>query len=115
MSNVTSTRNELQRLREDGWESLLEKVHLFCEEHDIPSLNMTDEYVNRNRPHQKTNITNFQHYRIDCLNSVIDWQLQEFDDRFNEVNSELLIHMASFDPNNSFAAFNVERDRKSVV
>jgi hypothetical protein len=108
MSNVKSTRNELQRLRDDGWESLLEKVHLFCEEHDIPILNMTDEYVNRHRPRQKTNITNLQHYRIDCLNTIIDWQLQEFDDRFNEVNSALLIHMACFDPKESFAGFNLE-------
>jgi hypothetical protein len=40
--------------------------------------------------------------------SVIDWQIQEFDDRFNEVNSALLGRMASFSPKDSFGAFNSE-------
>jgi hypothetical protein len=42
------------------------------------------------------------------LNPVIDLQLIEFNDRFNEVNSELLTHMAAFSPNNSFGAFKHE-------
>jgi hypothetical protein len=75
MTYVKSTRNDLQQLRDNGWESLLEKVYSFCEEHDIPKLNMQDEYVNRHNTRQKTNITNLQHYQIECLNSVIDWQL----------------------------------------
>ena len=108
MSCVKSTRNDLQQLRDNGWESLLEKVYSFCEEHDIPKLNMHDEYVNRHNTRKRTNITNLHHYQIECLNTVIDWQLREFDDRFNEVNSALLIHMASFNPKNSFAAFNLE-------
>nr|XP_051190814.1 uncharacterized protein LOC127304153 [Lolium perenne] len=70
MSNVKSTMNELQRLRYDVWESLLEKT--------------------------------------DYLNSIIDGQLQVFGDRFNEVNPALLIYMASFDPKESFATFNLK-------
>ena len=96
MSCVQSTRNDLQQLRDNGWKSLLEKVYSFCEEHDILKLNMQDEYVDRHNTRKKTNITNLHHYQVECLNSVIDWQLREFDDRFNEVNSALLIHMASF-------------------
>ena len=53
-------------------------------------------------------MTNLQHYKVECLNSIIDWQLREFDDRFNEVNSALLIHMTSFNPKKLFAAFNLE-------
>ncbi|XP_037410385.1 uncharacterized protein LOC119273263 [Triticum dicoccoides] len=34
--------------------------------------------------------------------------LKYFDDRFNEVNSALLGHMASFTPKDSFAAFNLD-------
>jgi hypothetical protein len=41
--------------------------------------------------------------------SVIDRQLQELDDRFDEVNTELLICMAAFSPLNSFAAFDKEK------
>ena len=108
MSCVKSTRNELQELRENGWDSLIQKTYSFCEEHHIEKADMQEQYINRHKPRQKTNKTNLQHYRVECLNSVIDWQLQEFDDRFNEVNSALLIHMASFNPKNSFAAFNLE-------
>ena len=108
ISCVQSTRTELQKLRENGWNSLLEKVYLFCDEHHIQRENMHEEYVNRHTPRRKTNKTNLQHYKIEVLNSVIDWQLQEFDDRFNEVNSALLRHMAAFNPKDSFAAFNKE-------
>ena len=55
---------------------------------------MQEQYINRHKPRQKTNKPNLHHYRVECLNSVIDWQLQEFDDRFNEVSSALLAHMA---------------------
>jgi hypothetical protein len=58
--------------------------------------------------HKKTNKTNLQHYQIEVLNSIIDWQLQELDDHFNEVNSTLLGHMAAFNPKDSLAAFNKE-------
>jgi hypothetical protein len=80
----------------------------FCEKHGIPKLGMDHEYINRHKPRQRTNRTNYQHYRYDCLNPVIDLQLIEFNDRFNEVNSELLTHMAAFSPNNSFCAFKHE-------
>jgi hypothetical protein len=43
MSCVKSTRNELQNLRENGWDSLLEKAYLFCNEHHIQRENMHDE------------------------------------------------------------------------
>ena len=39
---------------------------------------------------------------------VIDRQVQELNNRFDEVNTELLRCMASFSPANSFSAFNVE-------
>jgi hypothetical protein len=82
-----------------------ESKYFFCEEHHIKNVNMQEDYVDRHAPRKKTKKTNIQHYQIECLNSIIDWQLQEFDDRFNEVNYELLGHMASFSPNDSFVAF----------
>ncbi|XP_073359572.1 uncharacterized protein [Aegilops tauschii subsp. strangulata] len=68
MSCVNSTRNDLQQLRDDGWESLLEKIYSFCEEHDIPKVNMHDEYVDRHKPRKRTNITN----RFDNLDGIAD-------------------------------------------
>ncbi|XP_044948731.1 uncharacterized protein LOC123398314 [Hordeum vulgare subsp. vulgare] len=49
------------------------------------------------------------HYRtLSSLIQLFPSIVKKFDDRFNEVNSSLLIHMASFNPKNSFAAFNPE-------
>lgn len=69
---------------------------------------MNDDYIDRHRPRKKTNRTNYEHHRYDCLNPIIDLQLAEFNDRFDEVNSKLLTQIASFNPENSFEAFNIE-------
>jgi hypothetical protein len=84
-------------------------VYTFCEEYDIPKLDMEADYIDRHNPRKKTNRSNYQHYRYDCLNPIIDLQLAEFNDRFDEVNSKLLTQIAAFSPKNSFEAFNFER------
>ena len=47
MDLVSSTKKLIAKMREVGWEDLLKKVKLFCEEHkiDIPDLNA--RYVGR--------------------------------------------------------------------
>lgn len=108
MAEVRLTKQKFQQIRDDGWDSLLGNVLSFCEEYGISKLDMEQEYIDRHRPRKKTNRTNYEHYKFDCLNPVIDLQLAEFNDRFNEVNSELLTHIAAFSPKNSFDAFEVE-------
>jgi len=108
MSEVQLTKQKFQQIRDDGWDSVLSSVLSFCEEHGIPKLDMEQEYIDRHKPRKKTNRTNYQHYKYDCLNPVIDLQLAEFNDRFNEVNSELLTNIAAFSPKNSFDAFKIE-------
>jgi hypothetical protein len=108
MSEVKLTKQKFQQIRDDGWESLLETIYFFCEEHGIPKLDMEEEYVDRHKPRKKTNRTNYQHYRWDCLNSVVDMLLTEFNDRFGETNSNLLTFMAAFSPKDSFANFKLE-------
>ena len=83
-------------------------MYSFCEEHGIPKLDMEEDYIDRHNPRKKTNRSNYQHYRYDCLNPIIDLQLAEFSDRFNEVNSKLLTQIAAFNPKNSFEAFKFE-------
>ena len=108
MVEVKLTKQKFQQIRDDGWESLLETVYSFCEEHGIPKLDMDEDYIDRHKPRKKTNRTNYQHYRYDCLNPVIDLQLAEFNDHFDEVNSKLLTQFASFNPKNSFEAYKFE-------
>jgi len=50
--------------------------------------------------------------RWDCLNSVVDLLLIEFNDRFGETNSNLFTYMAAFIPKESFDEFKIgELDR----
>jgi hypothetical protein len=108
MQEVKLTKRKFQQVRDDGWDSLLEKTHSFCEEHGILKLDMEEQYIDRHKPRAKMNRTNYEHYRYDCLNPVIDLQLGEFNDRFTEVNSTLLTQIAPFCPKDSFDAFKVE-------
>nr|XP_040245984.1 uncharacterized protein LOC109775849 [Aegilops tauschii subsp. strangulata] len=105
---VNSTKASLNDLRRNGWESVLHEAYVFCDKHDISKWQMEDQYVNPKKPRQKTGITNRHHYEVDCFNDVIDWLLQELDNRFNEKNSELLVCSAALSPNESFHDFNLE-------
>ena len=49
--------------------------------------------------------TNLHRFHVDMHLSIIDRQLRELDDRFDEINTELLLCMASFNPSDSFAAY----------
>ena len=84
---------------------LLEKIFSFCEKHGIEKLNMTDPFINPKNRRQKRGFTYEHYYSYNCFNVVVDMQLAEFDDHFNEVNSELLICMAALDSRDSFSGF----------
>src|SRR5438105_2234689 len=49
--------------------------------------------------------TNDNHFRREVYIGVIDQISQELDNRFDEVNMELLSCMSAFNPSNSFASF----------
>ncbi|KAF8113626.1 hypothetical protein N665_0047s0033 [Sinapis alba] len=105
ISLVGSTKRQLQKLRDEGWEGFVAKVYSFSENNKTEVVNMEKEFVDSRRPRKKTGITNLHHYKMDCFYTVLDMQLQEFNDRFDEVNSELLVCMASLSPIDSFRQF----------
>jgi hypothetical protein len=110
MSDVESIKRELMKLRsEQGWNSLLKKVCLFCETYDISAMDMKKDYINPKKPRQKTGIDNEHHYRVDCFFAVIDLLLEELNRRFNEVNSELLCCMSAFSPSDQFRLYDDEK------
>ncbi|XP_049365484.1 uncharacterized protein LOC125830333 [Solanum verrucosum] len=75
-----------------GWDSLKEKVDTFCIKHGISLPNFDDPYANFGRSRRKVVIcTTLHHYRVDVFYKIIDWQLQELNDRFNEVTSDYLM------------------------
>ncbi|KAK9073933.1 hypothetical protein SSX86_006527 [Deinandra increscens subsp. villosa] len=109
VSFVGSTKESLQNYREVGFDSLLQKVSSFCEKHDIKVLNMAQDYVSSRPRTQRNKITNQHYFKFDCFNTVMDRLIQEFGDRFNEVNTELLKNIAAFSPCDSFSNFDASR------
>ncbi|XP_010484790.1 PREDICTED: uncharacterized protein LOC104763070 [Camelina sativa] len=84
MSMVKSTKGQLQNLRDDGWDAFMEKVLSFSEKNNTEMLNMAGNFVNSRMPRKITNKSNLHHYKVNCFYTVLDMQLLEFNDRFNE-------------------------------
>ncbi|XP_075670248.1 uncharacterized protein LOC142640019 [Castanea sativa] len=107
---LSDQKQRLQVMRDDEWTSLLTEVSSFCATHEIPILNMDEIFVVSGRPRRNTQQnTNLHHYRVELFYTVIDMQLQELNNRFSEVNTDLLICMACLNPSNSFVAFDKEK------
>ena len=105
MTLVRITKQQLQSMRDDGWEPLLNEVSLFCVKYKIVIPHMEDLFVLQERSRRNVEgKTNLHHYRVEVFYEVIDMQLQELNNRFNEVNTELLC-MSCLDPSNSFSAY----------
>ena len=110
MTLVRVSKQRLQMMRDDEWEALLTEVSTFCSKHDIPILNMEEIFVVGVRPRRNTpQITNSHHYRVDLFFEVIDLQLQELNNHFSEVTTELLLCMACLNPSDSFLAFDIQK------
>ena len=73
-------------------------------------LNMEEIFVVGVKPRRNApQITNLHHYRVDLFFEVIDLQLQELNNRFLEVATELLLCMACLNPSDSFLAFDIQK------
>ncbi|XP_070026208.1 uncharacterized protein [Nicotiana sylvestris] len=109
MEFLKITKKRLQDMRETGWESLLDDVSSFCHMHDIIIPKMDESYFPGNSKRKSSGICYSHHLRVDIFYAVIGVQLQELNDRFGVVSSELLLGMASLNPINSFANFDKGR------
>ncbi|RWR84890.1 Dimer_Tnp_hAT domain-containing protein/DUF4371 domain-containing protein [Cinnamomum micranthum f. kanehirae] len=109
MELVRVSKQQLQMMRDDGWEPLLFEVHSFCDKYEILIPNMSDMFVERKRSRRKAELTNLHHFRVDIFYATIDLQLKELNRRFNVVNTELLLCVACLDPRDSFSAFDKEK------
>ncbi|XP_022877492.1 uncharacterized protein LOC111395637 [Olea europaea var. sylvestris] len=107
---VKVCKQQLQLIRENGWDSLLEQVRSFCQKHYIDALNMDGTFTYKGRPRRNIEeMTNLHYFREGLFYNVIDMQLQELNDRFTEVNNELLLCVACLCPNDSFSFFDKEK------
>ena len=58
---------------------------MLCVKHDINVIKMDDRYIACGRSRRNTEkVTNIHHYRVDLFYAIIDLQLQEINNRFNE-------------------------------
>ncbi|XP_021773370.1 uncharacterized protein LOC110737319 [Chenopodium quinoa] len=105
MELVTFTKSVLQKMREQGWETLLYKVTLFCTKHgiDVPTMD-----ARRSRRFVEK-ATNLHHFRVKIFLGVIDLHLQELDNRFSERSMELLACMSCLSSKDNFSSFDKEK------
>ena len=110
MALVKVSKQRLQNIRDDGWSLLLDEVSLFCDKHDITVPIMDDIFVSQGRSRRKAQkISNLHHFQVEIFYQVVDRQLQELNNRFTEVNTELLLCIACLNPRHSFFAFDKEK------
>ncbi|XP_047253783.1 uncharacterized protein LOC124887900 [Capsicum annuum] len=93
-----------------GWDSLKEKVEAFCIKHSIPLPNYDEPYANLGRSRRKVvDYTTLHHYRVNVFYKIVDWQLQELNDHFNEVTSDLLNGVACLNPIDTYSSFDIQK------
>ncbi|CAL8990701.1 unnamed protein product, partial [Prunus brigantina] len=110
MALVKSWKEKLHLIRNNGFDALVEEVSSFCDKHHIDVPNIDEAFILIWRSMRNTPIkTNCYHYHVELFIYVIDEQLMELDDRFNEVNTELLICLACLSLNDSFVAFDKQK------
>ena len=64
MTLVRVSKQRLQMMKDNEWETLLTEVSSFCSKHDIPILIMDEIFVVGVRPRRNaTEILNLHHYR----------------------------------------------------
>ncbi|XP_021831212.1 zinc finger MYM-type protein 1-like [Prunus avium] len=106
MALVKSCKEKLYWMRNNGFDALVNEASSFCDKHHIDVPNMEEAYILPGRLRRNALIkTNRHHYRVELFIYVIDEQITELEDRFNEVNTKLLICLACLSSKNSFVAF----------
>ncbi|XP_060965214.1 uncharacterized protein LOC133034190 [Cannabis sativa] len=110
MHLVSSTKILIQKLREDGWNELVDEVKSFCEPINILVPNFNAHYTaRRGRARGQQGVITVEHYyRVDIFNAVIDFQLQELNNKFNDNTVELLILSSALDSREMRVSFRVD-------
>ncbi|KAG5587397.1 hypothetical protein H5410_047831 [Solanum commersonii] len=112
MGLLDLSKKRLQMMREDEWDSMMDEVSLFCGKHGISIPKMNEDYSNGKSKRKRSNISYLHHFRVEVFYAVIDLALQELNNRFDVVTSDLLLGMSSLSPVDSFANFHKDRIMK---
>lgn len=79
----------------------MDDVSFFCDKHDIVIQEMNTSYFNFLESH----VTYSLHLRIEIVYVFIYLHLQELNNRFDNLNTDLLLGIASLNPVYSFDSF----------
>ncbi|KAI0487981.1 hypothetical protein KFK09_027804 [Dendrobium nobile] len=110
MSLVRICKKRLQDMRDNKWTDFINNVTSFCQQQKIKVPHMDDKWVARGRSRRRAqDITNLYHFWVEIFYTVLDMQLQELNNRFTELNTELLLCIACLNPNDGFHAFNKDK------
>ncbi|XP_059306216.1 uncharacterized protein LOC132057608 [Lycium ferocissimum] len=106
---VGVAKDRLQRLRDKGWNSLIDEVSEFCIKYDISIPKFDEFYVISGRSRRRVaEYTVLHHYQVYVFYQIIDWQRQELNNRFDEVTTDLLLGVSCLNPIDSFSHFDNE-------
>ncbi|XP_047256215.1 uncharacterized protein LOC124888971 [Capsicum annuum] len=109
MEFLNISKKRLQDMRENRWKSLLDDVSSFCDSHGILIPKLDEPYFPGKSKLKCLDVCYSHHLRVEIFCAVIDVQLQELNNHFDVVSSDLLLGMGSLNPVNSF--FNFDKDR----
>ncbi|XP_047249860.1 uncharacterized protein LOC124885663 [Capsicum annuum] len=109
MNFLNISKKRLQDIRENGWKSLLDDVSSFFDSHGILIPKLDEPYFHKKSKHKCLDVCYSYHLRVEIFCAVIDVQLQELNDRFDIVSSDLLLGMGSLNSVNNFSNFDKGR------
>ncbi|XP_060195458.1 uncharacterized protein LOC132624746 [Lycium barbarum] len=110
MEFLNLAKIRLQKMRESELESLMDDVYSFCGKHENVIPKMDDDYPRSKR--KRSGISYLHHFHVEVFYAVIDLQLQELNNRFDVVTSDLLLGMASLNHVDSFPNFGKNKTMK---
>ncbi|KAL3636798.1 hypothetical protein CASFOL_019097 [Castilleja foliolosa] len=103
-------KENLQELRESGWDILCIEVNAFCEKNSIPIIDMEAGRRRGSRQLRGSEIvTNYHFFRVEIFYEVVDMLSQEMNNRFPEKSTELLSCISCLSPRLSFISFDVDK------
>ncbi|XP_059431445.1 uncharacterized protein LOC132164942 [Corylus avellana] len=108
INSVSIAKKLIQKLRDDGCDDLLENIVSFSKKAKIDIPDLSACYIEGQGRSQKNHITLEHHYHFDIFNTIIDFQLQELDNRFSEKALELLILSSALNPKYAYKSFKID-------
>nr|XP_009797112.1 PREDICTED: uncharacterized protein LOC104243598 [Nicotiana sylvestris] len=87
-------------------------VSSFCDKNGIVIPKMDEKYALGKSKRKSSTVTYSHHLYVEVFCATIDLQLSELNSRFSEVNTSLLLGMASLSPDDSFANYDKNKIMK---